>query len=299
MATEEREAKRERGAVGGSVTGGPWEELSPELLAEICSRLAADETSRVVPFVCRAWRDVVMGRYCWASIDVEQWCRRVDRTDLIDAAVRKLVRRGRGSLQRLSAFKLGNSAFSVAALCRCLKVLKIPMSEVTDEAVERRAPLLTALTELDISYCLRITHRGIEALGRHCRSLVHLRRNVPPPEMEYGGPSKVDDGEALAVANTMPGLRHLELAYGRLGDDGLNAIVTNCRSLCVLDVRGCWAVKMDGDLQSRCDEIPGFRDPWVDDYDYIRSSSEEGDRSGDGGSGAIVDLDSSDSSDWD
>lgn len=111
MAIEERKEKRGRGGGGW----GRWEELSPELLAEICSRLTADETSRVVPFVCRAWRDVVMGPYCWASVDVEQWCRRVDRTDLIDAAIRRLVRRGRGLLQRLSAFKLGSSAFCDAA----------------------------------------------------------------------------------------------------------------------------------------------------------------------------------------
>lgn len=164
---------------------------------------------------------------------------------------------------------------------RSLKVLKIPMGEVTDQVVEMHAPSLTALTELDISYCLKITHKGIEAFGKHCKSLVHLRRNMPPPEMEYGpqrggaAASTADDHEALAVANNMAGLRHLELAYGRLGDHGLDAIVTNCRSLCVLDIRGCWSVKMDGDLELRCVEVPVFRDPWEDNYENASSSSED------------------------
>ncbi|WVZ85865.1 hypothetical protein U9M48_032725 [Paspalum notatum var. saurae] len=49
---------------------------------------------------------------------------------------------------------------------KLLNVLQIPMSVIIDQAVEKHADCLPALKVLDISNCLNITSRGIEALGR-------------------------------------------------------------------------------------------------------------------------------------
>ena len=92
-----------------------WEGMSPEVLALIFSRLSADELLRAVPFVCKSWREAVAGPYCWSEIEIEAWCRRVNRTDVIDFAVRKLVRRSGGTLRRLSAYRIGDSGFAYAA----------------------------------------------------------------------------------------------------------------------------------------------------------------------------------------
>ncbi|CAN6372078.1 unnamed protein product [Urochloa humidicola] len=77
------------------------------------------------------------------------------------------------------------------------------MSEITDQTVEKHADCLTALKVLDISYCLNITSKGIEALGRHCTLLIQLKRNIPPPDpLESNNTTaKVVEEEALEVAN--------------------------------------------------------------------------------------------------
>ncbi|XP_008798492.1 F-box protein FBW2-like [Phoenix dactylifera] len=286
--------------------------------------MAADEMSRTVPFVCRGWREAVLGPYCWAEIDLEQWCRRVNRSDVIDSAMRRLVRRSRGNLRRLSAYRLGNSAFSYVAIsadkqysrftgmtqiikvttsiARFLNILQIPMSEVTDQMVEKHAESLSALTVLDISNCLKITSKGIESLGKHCKSLIQLRRNMPPPDYEWSQDgtvnAKVDESEALSVANTMPRLEYLELAYGRFSDCGLDAILTNCHYLHVLDIRGCWKVDINEGIERKCHLIQSFKSPWYDEYEPVCSDNgDDNDEDVDGVDDAeLVDVDTVDES---
>ena len=101
--------------VGGG-GGGKWESLNPEILALIFTRLSAEERVGVLPLVCKSFAACVHGPYCWAEIDIDQWCRKMDRTGFqVDSAVRKLVRRTRGTVRRLSAFKVGDPGFAYVA----------------------------------------------------------------------------------------------------------------------------------------------------------------------------------------
>ncbi|KAL5704269.1 hypothetical protein ACHQM5_022719 [Ranunculus cassubicifolius] len=246
-----------------------WAELNPEILSLIFTRLQADELARVIPFVCKAWNEVVNGPYCWNHIDIEQWCRRCNRPGCINFALKKLVNKSNGMCTRISVFKLSDAVFShLATSVKHLKVLQMPMSEVTDSMLKKHIASLKLLTFLDISNCVKITCKGIETIGRHCTYLVHLRRNMPPPEWQkdIGAlATKTDDGEALVIADTMPGLRHLELGYGRFTDVGLDAILTRCTKLTNLDVIGSYGVKLDGDIEDKCSELEVFRPPWDDD----------------------------------
>ncbi|KAM4083828.1 hypothetical protein ACJW30_08G087200 [Castanea mollissima] len=256
-----------------------WEGLNPEILALIFTRIPAEQRIGVLSLVCKSWSQCLCGPYCWADIDIEQWCRKTNRTVFkIDSAVCKLVRRTRGTVRRLSAFKLGDRGFAFLANCgRFLKVLKIPMSEVTDNMVEKHAVSLASLTVLDISYCLKITCKGLEAFGKNCNALVHLRRNMPPPELVPTYNVKPDVSEALTIADTMPGLQHLELGYGRFTDVGLEAIFAKCNALTHLDIQGCWSVKLDGHLEDRCLQLQEFKSPWHDDFDIGASSENDSD----------------------
>lgn len=147
------------------------------------------------------------------------------------------------------------------------------MSEISDQAVERYVEWLPALRVLDISYCLKITSRGMEAIGRRCKSLAQLKRNMPPqpPQGNNAAPKVVED-EALAVANTMPMLKQLELAYGLFSDVGLDAILTKCPLLRTLDILGSLNVRLDGDIEERCCALESFREPWEPDYHENSSS---------------------------
>ncbi|XP_057463868.1 F-box protein FBW2-like [Actinidia eriantha] len=149
--------------------------------------------------------------------------------------------------------RLLHQAYSIATTRdgRCLKVLQIPRSGVTDKMVEKHAELLGNITVLDISYCLKITFKGVEAFGKHCKSLTHLKRNMPPPEWEepaLAEASKVNDTEATIIADTMTGLRHLELCFGCFGDNRLNSIPTKCKKLAYLGHPRSWNAEFKGDL---------------------------------------------------
>lgn len=171
-----------------------------------------------------------------------------------------------------------NSCFPLCS-ARFLNILQIPMSEVTDQMLEKHVKSLSGLTVLDISYCLKITSKGIELLGKHCKSLIRLKRNMPPSECEWSldgtANAKVDESEALSVANTMPRLEYLELAYGRFSDCGLDAILTTCCYLRVLDIRGCWKVDINEVIERKCHLIQSFKGPWYDEYEHVCSENED------------------------
>lgn len=263
-------------------TGGRWDELSPEILASIFVRIVPPELMvRSVSLVCRNWMETVAGPYCWTEIDLEEWCRRcciANRSHLIDPVVRKIVRQSRSTFRRLSTYRLGDVGFSFAASrARCLKILQIPMSEITDQMVEKHAGALVNLTFLDISYCLKITEKGLKAFGKQCKSLTHLRRNMPLWELPTNfEASDVNDQEALVIAETMQGLQLLHLAFSRSSDTGIDAILTQCKALTHLEIQGCWNVELKGNLEERCEKLVDFRNPWIDEHedDNLAESSD-------------------------
>ncbi|PIA25248.1 hypothetical protein AQUCO_12100005v1 [Aquilegia coerulea] len=288
---ESPQSKRRRISGGSGVGGGNslWEDINPEILGGLIfiKIKPVDELIRVIPFVCKTWNEVINGPYCWNDIDIQQWCRRCHDIDRIDNAVRKLIPRSIGVLRSLSVYMLSNAAFAFLVNCeRCLKVLQMPMSEVTDRMVEKHAESLKMLTTLDISNCNKITCKGLEVLGKCCTSLVHLKRNLSPPLWDYNTgvlATKKDDGEALVIADTMRSLRNLELGYGSMTDLGLDAILNKCKNLIHLDILGCYGVRLEGDLEDRCDQIMSFRGPWDEEYhdEEYDESSEEGESGSD------------------
>ncbi|KAD4888114.1 hypothetical protein E3N88_20187 [Mikania micrantha] len=241
-----------------------WDGLNPEILALIFVRIKpVDQMVRAVTLVCKGWREVVLGPYCWSEVDLKAWCRgRIDGLD-VDLLVRKLVRRSKYSVERLSVYRIGESAFFHVAHCGSfLKELQIPTSTITDQMVLKHLTPLPNLRVLDVSYCFRITSKGLAAFGRRCDTLIHLRRNMPP--ITDGFPA-TDDSEAKAIADTMPNLYHIELCFGQFGDPGLLEIVTTCKLLTYLDIEGCWNVELNGDVRVMCERLQQFHNPWVGD----------------------------------
>ncbi|KAI4964802.1 hypothetical protein ZWY2020_059547 [Hordeum vulgare] len=278
------------GGGGGDVRGDEakeemydwrWTEAaSPEIMALILrGRLAADEIARGPAAVCKAWREAAASPDMCGDVDIESWCRRVKCRVRADAAVRRLVARSQGTILRLSAYCVGDAALAyVASSGKLLNVLQIPVSEISDQAMERYVEHLPALRVLDISYCEKITSRGMEAIGRSCKSLAQLKRNRPPPQPPQGSnaaPRVVED-EALAIANTMPMLTQ-RLAHGWFSDVGLDAILTKCPLLRTLDILGSWNVRLDGNIEDRCCALESFREPWEPEYHEYSSSGGDND----------------------
>ncbi|KAI3742894.1 hypothetical protein L1987_60592 [Smallanthus sonchifolius] len=252
-----------------------WEGLNPEILALIFARIMpVEEMVNRVPFVCKGWMEAVAGPYCWSEVDLQAWCRRRNDSHAVDLVVKKLVRRSKFTVQRLSAYRMGEPGFFFVAHCgNFLKALEMPMSDVTDQMVLKHIKPLPNLTLLDVSHCLKITSKGLATFATQCKSLIQLKRNMPPLDAH----SPTDDSEPKTVADTMPNLQHIELCFGRFGDSGLSEILTKCKSLIHLDIQGSWNVELNGDLAEMCERLQHFQSPWVDDDSQLSDTSEGSD----------------------
>ncbi|XP_076899201.1 F-box protein FBW2-like [Bidens hawaiensis] len=250
-----------------------WDGLNPEILARIFVKiLPVEEMVSRVPFVCKGWREVVAGPYCWMEVDLQPWAQRRNDSHVVDQVVKKVVRMSKFTVQRLSAYRLGESGFFSVAHCgRFLKVLKMPMSDITDQMVLKHLKLLPNLKVLDVSYCVKITSKGLEAFGHQCKSLLRLKRNMQACDAYLSA----DESEAKAIAETMPNLHHIELCFGRFGDSGVSEILTKCKAVTHLDIQGSWNVELNGDLAEICERLEHFQSPWnMDDGNRLSDMSE-------------------------
>ena len=127
------------------------------------------------------------------------------------------------------------------------------------------AAKLPLLEELAVSYC-QFSKEALKAVGRSCPLLKSLKFN----NQEYGTPHIECDEEALAIAENMPRLRHLQLFGNNLTNDGLQAILDGCPHLESLDLRQCFSVKLTGNLERCAEQIKDLRLPHdsTDDYEF-------------------------------
>ncbi|KAL3818920.1 hypothetical protein ACJIZ3_004825 [Penstemon smallii] len=220
-----------------------WDELIPDALALIFKNLSLREVLTVVPRVCKSWKRAVMGPYCWQEIDIEEWSKNC-KPEIVDQMLRLLITRSSGSLRKLavSGVNSDQTIFFIANHAQSLRTLRLPRSEINDTIMEKAASMLSSITFLDLSYCINIGAQSLEAIGNNLKSLTTLRRVMHPLEVID---KLSQNDEALAIASTMPKLKHLEIAYLLVDTSSVIEILENCKQLELLDVRGCWNVNLD------------------------------------------------------
>ncbi|XP_057533456.1 F-box protein FBW2 [Amaranthus tricolor] len=224
-----------------------WDELIPDALGLIFKKLPLEDILTVIPRVCKAWGKAVQGPYCWQEIDIDdEWS--IDcASEKLDRMLRLLITRSSGSLRKLRVSCVNNDdtfAF-IAENAGSLQRLVLQRSEISDSIVEKLAGKFSRITSLDLSYCCRISTRGLEAIGKNCKLLSSLSWNMHP----LGSAFKTSHSdEAHAIARTMPKLKQLELAYLRINLESVLDILSGCPNLEFLDLRGCWDVHLDKKL---------------------------------------------------
>ncbi|CAI9780916.1 unnamed protein product [Fraxinus pennsylvanica] len=215
--------------------------------------------------VCKSWGKAVMGPYCWIEIDIDEWSRNC-KPEIVDRMLRLLIDRSCGSPRKLCVSGLSGeeSILFIANHAKSLQTLRLPRSEINDSIVEKVSGMLSTITVLDLSYCINIGAQALEAIGRHCKFLTSLRRIMHPLEVID---KLSQDDEALAIANTMPQLKQLEIAYLLVNTASVTEILKNCKQLEFLDVRGCWNVNLDEKVVKKFPELKVVGPLVVDCYD--------------------------------
>ncbi|KAL6523673.1 hypothetical protein OROGR_017276 [Orobanche gracilis] len=247
-----------------------WDELIPDALGIIFKNLSFLEVLTIVPSVCKSWGKVVMGPCCWQEIDIKEWSK--DRKpEIIDRMLELLISRSGGSARLLSVsgLKSDESILFLANHARSLQTLRLLRSDIHDSVIETMSGKLTALTSLDLSYCVAIGAPALKAIGKNCKFLTTLRRVMRPLEMVHM-PSQED--EALAISATMPRLQHLEIAYLLITTSSVIEILKNCKHLKLLDIRGCRNVVLDEKFVKGFGNLrvmgPAVGDYWDTTSDY-------------------------------
>ncbi|WZZ56764.1 hypothetical protein YC2023_056871 [Brassica napus] len=219
-----------------------WADLPPELTSLILQRLGAVEIVEKAEKVCRSWRSVGKDPSMWRKIEMrslDPWQHKYH-----EKMCRHAVDRSQGGLVEIH-----------------------PWNFCTNSLLSYIAHSSGNLRGIKVSVCNLITSKqGTSRSSRQsCPNLTTLKENC----VGYSHSRDKSDDVALAIAETMPGLHHLQHFGNKLTEAGLNAILDSCPNLEHLDLRNCFNVNLAGDLEKRCvGRIKVVRRPNEPIHDY-------------------------------
>ncbi|XP_024977074.1 F-box protein FBW2-like [Cynara cardunculus var. scolymus] len=117
--------------------------------------------------------------------------------------------------------------------------------------VEQVAKKLSRVTHMDLSYCCNIRSRGSTAIGKNCKGLVTLQRNMHPQDV------CPQDEDAAAIAANMSKFKHLQMIFNCKRTKSVKKIIESWPDLEELDMRACWDVALSPLAREVCSqEIP-------------------------------------------
>ncbi|KAK1381991.1 F-box protein SKIP19 [Heracleum sosnowskyi] len=227
-----------------------WLELPSELTESILKRLSAFDVYENARKVCRTWRHICSQPSMWRVVNLMHPGDPYEINYDAENIYRKAVDMSSGELVefRMNHFANDELLEYVADRSSRLRCLHLECcSQITNEGLSEMLRKLPLLEELHL-YRIRISKQTIEVAGRCCLQLKTFKLN-------YKGHRKLHigcDENAMAIAENMPGIRHLQLFGNRITKDGLLAILENCPHLESLDIRHCYkAANLGPDLERR------------------------------------------------
>ncbi|KAM3270532.1 putative F-box/LRR-repeat protein 23 [Capsicum chacoense] len=246
----------------------PWLELPPEITTTILQKLGPIEILKNADKVCTTWSRLCHEPAIWRVIKMQNAGADFgDREDDLERMCRQAVDRSWGQVIEISLEYFGsdNLLNYIAERSAQLKRLRLVCSyNVSSEGLSAAVKEFPLLEELHLYY-ISITKEAIETIGRSCRALKSFKLNnqiCRHPYIEY-------DEEAIAIAQNMPELHHLQLFGNKMTNEGLEALLNGCPHLESLDLRRCLNVHLVGNVGNRCfQQIKHLRHPQDPSEDY-------------------------------
>ncbi|KAL4563519.1 hypothetical protein LXL04_027562 [Taraxacum kok-saghyz] len=119
---------------------------------------------------------------------------------------------------------------------------------ITSSGLNCALKMVRQLENLYISH-FSLTREYIELIALNCPHLKSFKLDKVCFREGIG-----NDDDALAIANNMRELRHLQLFCNQMTDNGLKAILDGCSHLESLDIRRCYNVNICGNEFKSCEE---------------------------------------------
>ncbi|XP_004308389.1 PREDICTED: F-box protein SKIP19-like [Fragaria vesca subsp. vesca] len=241
-----------------------WTEIPYDITASILSRLDGDtESLAAAEMVCKTWREICKDPKLWRTIDFHSnrtiyMLGPPRRFDIVKMC-RHAIHRSSGSFINVNVDYFCKDELlkyitnSSAGFIRHLSLFNC--NTITDEALCEAALRLPLLEELDLSMC-KVYSKSLEVVGRCCPLLKSFKFNNRMAKYNHRWYyDRFDDKDAIAISETMHGLRLLAMQNNELSCNGLEKILDSCPQLQILDLRKCQKLKkMSTELEIRCVE---------------------------------------------
>ncbi|KFK33579.1 hypothetical protein AALP_AA5G032200 [Arabis alpina] len=218
-----------------------WSELPQELMSSILVRLGAVEILENAQKVCKAWQRVCKDPWMWRKIDMRILVPHASRE-----MCHNLVDRSKGGLVEINIGDFGSDSLLTYIAYRSSNLRSLSLKlrfQMTKVGLKKAVAKLPLLEELEVSETW--SRLDMKAIGHSCPKLKTLKLNC---SNFFHSLVEGNDVDALAIAESMPELCHLQLIANTLTDTGLNAILEKCPHLEYLDLRCCRNIKLLGDL---------------------------------------------------
>ncbi|KAJ4703052.1 F-box protein [Melia azedarach] len=246
-----------------------WAELPADITSTILSKVGAIDVLTSAQRVCSSWLGICRDPAMWRNIDMHNLGDLWDMEHDLEKMCRHAVDRSEGHLLSINIEYFGTDELLeyIARRSSRLRNLRlVSCYSISDQGFGGAVANFPLLEELDLSYC-SLSKEALEAVGKSCPLLKSLKLN----SQGYRYPKIECDEEAIAIAENMHGLRHLQIFGNKLTNNGLQAILDGCPLLQSLDLRQCFNVSLGGNLEKICTQrIKDLRRPndSTDDYEF-------------------------------
>ncbi|KAA8519423.1 hypothetical protein F0562_013702 [Nyssa sinensis] len=246
-----------------------WLELPPEVMATILQRLGAVNILTVAQTVCTTWRNICKDPAMWRTIDMQNSIDYPDMEYALEKIAKHAIDRSCGQLIDINIGYYCTDELLQYITDRTSYLRRLQLVccyNISDEGFSEAAKKLPLLEELHLYDC-SLSKEAIGTVGRCCPLLRSFKFN----NHRFSRPQIGSDEEALAIAENMPELRHLQLFGNKITNNGLEAILDGCPHLESLDLRHCLKISLEGNMGKRLHEqIKDLRRPSdsIADYEF-------------------------------
>lgn len=246
-----------------------WLELPRDVTMMILMKLGTFEILETAQFVCKLWYNLCKDPSIWRVIKMQN----LDEPELEEKHQNMLYNaldRSSGGLLSLDIEGFGSDQLILCIAHRSNQLKHFRLAccySISADALIEALSKLSELEELELTLCLFSAEKTRNII-RCCPFLKTFKLN----EQGSRNPNLACDDEAVAIADSMHELRHLQLIGNSMTNEGLKAILDNCPHLQSLDLRACFHVDLAGDLGKRCaQQIKIVRHPYdaTDDYSFL------------------------------
>ncbi|XP_076932276.1 putative F-box/LRR-repeat protein 23 [Bidens hawaiensis] len=236
-----------------------WLELPSDIMVNILQRVGVDDILHNAQKVCTAWREIYKDPAMWRVVCMDKFSAKFRGVRKCSQMCKHVVNRSQGQLVDLTLIGFCHDELLQYIADRSSQLRRLELvyyiSNIDGITSTEAFKKLSSLEELSLVRTM-IKKVNIEDVGRYCPLLKTLKLNEEGFRFRLLATDGADivNEIAVAIAENLPQLTHLELIGSCIQNIGLEAILDGCCHLESLDLRGCLGLDLTGDLGKRCSQ---------------------------------------------